>query len=138
MEDRALEYISGTWDLCTNKKDDDTRNTERSSSSLSSSSSRAYSASEKHVKDSSSRYADNYFKNSWSPSGLEKVPSNANCFQTQTTPGSSSSLDQDMGPRFSGMNLGDVMRITVLKEMDKLKMNDTKPLDLSNNLGKNL
>ena len=34
-------------------------------------------------------------------------------------------------PMFSGMNLGDVMRVTVMQEMDHLKMNRNKPLDLS-------
>eukprot|EP00092_Neocalanus_flemingeri_P059188 GFUD01070679.1.p1 GENE.GFUD01070679.1~~GFUD01070679.1.p1 ORF type:complete len:128 (+),score=23.32 GFUD01070679.1:40-423(+) len=43
----------------------------------------------------------------------------------------SSPIDRDLAPRFSGMNLGDVMRITVMKEMDKLKMSNDKPLDLS-------
>eukprot|EP00091_Calanus_sinicus_P003243 TRINITY_DN13403_c0_g1_i2.p1 TRINITY_DN13403_c0_g1~~TRINITY_DN13403_c0_g1_i2.p1 ORF type:complete len:147 (-),score=6.55 TRINITY_DN13403_c0_g1_i2:87-527(-) len=37
----------------------------------------------------------------------------------------------DVTPRFSGMSLGDVMRVTVLKEMDKLNMNKSKPMDLS-------
>ena len=34
-------------------------------------------------------------------------------------------------PRFSGMNLGDIMRVTVMQEMETLKMNKSKPLDLS-------
>ena len=34
-------------------------------------------------------------------------------------------------PRFSGMNLGDVMKVTVMKEMSALKMSNNKPLDLS-------
>ena len=35
-------------------------------------------------------------------------------------------------PRFSGMNLGDVMKVTVMEEMKNLKMNRNEPLDLSN------
>ena len=37
----------------------------------------------------------------------------------------------DSTPRFSGMSYGDVMRITVMKEMDKLNMNYNKAMDLS-------
>ena len=37
-------------------------------------------------------------------------------------------------PRFSGMSLGDVMRITVMKEMDKLNMNKSKAMDLTRKL----
>ena len=44
---------------------------------------------------------------------------------------SSSPLDQDLAPRFSGMNFGDVMKITVMKEMETLKMTSENPLDLS-------
>eukprot|EP00092_Neocalanus_flemingeri_P009508 GFUD01010236.1.p1 GENE.GFUD01010236.1~~GFUD01010236.1.p1 ORF type:complete len:153 (-),score=23.13 GFUD01010236.1:14-472(-) len=51
--------------------------------------------------------------------------------RTCNTNNTNSSSDRDMVPRFSGMNLGDVMRITVLQEMDKLNMNKSKPLDLS-------
>ena len=39
--------------------------------------------------------------------------------------------ESDSTPRFSGMSLGDVMRITVMKEMDKLNMNKSKAMDLS-------
>ena len=35
-------------------------------------------------------------------------------------------------PRFSGMNLGDVMKVTVMEEMDHLKMYRNEPMDLSN------
>ena len=44
---------------------------------------------------------------------------------------SRSPLDQDLAPRFSGMNFGDVMKITVMKEMETLKMTSQNPLDLS-------
>ena len=33
--------------------------------------------------------------------------------------------------KFSGMNLGDIMRVTVMEEMNHLKMFTEKPLDLS-------
>ena len=33
--------------------------------------------------------------------------------------------------KFSGMNLGDVMKVTVMEEMTTLKMTKDKPLDLS-------
>ena len=52
-------------------------------------------------------------------------------FQMNQTSQASNPIDRDMAPRFSGMNLGDVMRITVMKEMDQLKMSNDKPLDLS-------
>ena len=39
--------------------------------------------------------------------------------------------NQSFGPKFSGMNLGDIMKITVLEEMENLKMFRDKPLDLS-------
>ena len=41
------------------------------------------------------------------------------------------SSEGDLSPWFSGMSLGDVMRVTVLQEMDKLNMNNSKPMDLS-------
>ena len=41
------------------------------------------------------------------------------------------SSEGDLSPWFSGMSLGDVMRVTVLQEMDKLNMNKSKPMDLS-------
>merc|ERR1712061_107028 len=34
-------------------------------------------------------------------------------------------------PRFSGMSLGDVMKVTVMQEMEQLNMERSKPLDLS-------
>ena len=36
-----------------------------------------------------------------------------------------------MTPRFSGMSLGDVMKVTVMQEMEQLNMERSKPLDLS-------
>ena len=48
---------------------------------------------------------------------------------------SRSPLDQDLAPRFSGMNFGDVMKITVMKEMESLKMMSDHPLDLSKKSG---
>lgn len=33
--------------------------------------------------------------------------------------------------KFSGMNLGDVMKVIVMEEMSKLKMSKEKPLDLT-------
>ena len=33
--------------------------------------------------------------------------------------------------KFSGMNLGDVMKVTVMEEMTKLNMTQNKPMDLS-------
>ena len=35
------------------------------------------------------------------------------------------------GAKFSGMNLGDVMKVVVMEEMSKLKMSKEKPLDLT-------
>ena len=37
----------------------------------------------------------------------------------------------DVTPRFSGMSLGDVMRVTVMQEMARLNMNRQEPVDLS-------
>ena len=42
-----------------------------------------------------------------------------------------SSSEADFTPRFSGMTMGDVMRVTVMKEMEKLNMTRHRPLDLS-------
>ena len=42
-----------------------------------------------------------------------------------------SSSDAYMTPRFSGMTMGDIMRVTVMKEMEKLNMTRHRPLDLS-------
>ena len=38
---------------------------------------------------------------------------------------------QHYGAKFYGMNLGDIMKITVREEMSKLKMSKEKPLDLT-------
>ena len=40
-------------------------------------------------------------------------------------------ISTDISPQFSGMNLGDVMKVTVMQEMEKLNMIRNKPLDLS-------
>ena len=42
-----------------------------------------------------------------------------------------SSSEADLTPRFSGMTMGDIMRVTVMKEMEKLNMTRHRPLDLS-------
>lgn len=39
--------------------------------------------------------------------------------------------DRDLVPRFSGMSLGDLMKVTVMKEMTRLNMSNNKALDLS-------
>jgi len=39
--------------------------------------------------------------------------------------------DRDLVPRFSGMSLGDLMKVTVMKEMERLNMTNDKALDLS-------
>lgn len=39
--------------------------------------------------------------------------------------------DRDLVPRFSGMSLGDLMKVTVMKEMERLNMTKDKALDLS-------
>merc|ERR1712106_207469 len=44
---------------------------------------------------------------------------------------SSSSNSTNFSSKFSGMNLGDVMRVTVMEEMSKLNMTQNKPMDLS-------
>merc|ERR1719312_365635 len=41
--------------------------------------------------------------------------------------------EENLVPKFWNMKLGDVTKITVLKEMEKLKMTRDKPLDLSLN-----
>ena len=38
---------------------------------------------------------------------------------------------QDTAAKFSGMSLGDIMRVTVMEEMNHLNMSTDKPLDLS-------
>ena len=35
-------------------------------------------------------------------------------------------------PKFSGMNFGDLMKVTVMEEMENLKMYRNEPMDLSN------
>ena len=45
--------------------------------------------------------------------------------------GQRSRSEVDVTPRFSGMSLGDVMRVTVMQEMDRLNMNRQGPVDLS-------
>ena len=38
---------------------------------------------------------------------------------------------QHTAAKFSGMSLGDIMRVTVMEEMNHLNMSTDKPLDLS-------
>lgn len=55
-------------------------------------------------------------------------PSSPACSKASS---SSSSTPASLTPRFSGMSLGDVTKVTVMQEMDKLKMTNDKALDLS-------
>ena len=60
-------------------------------------------------------------------------PSSPSCSKSLKPSSSScgSSTPASLMPRFSGMSLGDVTKVTLMQEMDKLKMTNDKALDLS-------
>ena len=71
---------------------------------------------------SSSMKSESLSTGSWSPSPNFNT---GGCQVAHTNQNKASSL------KFSGMNLGDVMKVTVMEEMNILKMTKDTPLDLS-------
>eukprot|EP00090_Calanus_glacialis_P011978 TRINITY_DN20418_c0_g1_i1.p1 TRINITY_DN20418_c0_g1~~TRINITY_DN20418_c0_g1_i1.p1 ORF type:complete len:129 (-),score=28.29 TRINITY_DN20418_c0_g1_i1:72-458(-) len=121
MEKRDLEHTSAAWNLSTKRPTNDSSRSESFGSS---------SEFEKPKSHTSSSFSGSTYNSSGSSSGWKQEHEKS--FQMSQEPHSSHPIDQDIAPRFSGMNFGDVMRITVMKEMDQLKMTKDQPLDLSN------
>ena len=120
MEKRDLEHTSAAWNLSTKRPQNDSPGSDSFGSST------EFEKPISHISSSSLGSSSN------SP-GLSSgwKQEHEKSFQMSQAPHSGHPIDQDIGPRFSGMNFGDVMRITVMKEMDQLNMSKEQPLDLS-------
>jgi len=115
MDKRDWDFSTGTWNLSTKRFKND--------------SSSSNSVTDAPIDDTTSRSTSS--PPGWTGSSSGWKPEHEKSFQSGISPNCGNPLDQNFTPRFSGMNLGDVMKITVMKEMEKLNMTKDKPLDLS-------